>query len=168
MFFPFHLTAGYWPALWNALMQEVTDEHFREEMRLQIELAGGDCSPRTLKRLQEIGPAARAFLARQRFLTSLGQNPIIHWCERYWLQVFILNFIGLERDLARQAQLKHAHWRERHEERLVGIIAANDHQFGQVVGFGQLPAPLQAQVVQGFAAELGMPNATGPSIQQMG
>lgn len=168
MFFPVHLTLGYWPALWNALVQEVADEHFREEMRLQIELAGSDGSARTLKRLQEIGPAARAFLARQRLLTSFGQNPIIHWWERYWLQVFILNFIELERDLAHQARLKHADWRELHEEKLVGIIAANDRHFGQVITFGQLPAPVQAQVVQGFAAELGMHNTTDSSTQQMG
>ncbi len=167
MFFPVHATWSYWQTLWNAFMQELTDAHFREEMLLQLELAGSDCSPRTLKRLDEIGPAARAFLAHQRLLIGLGHSPIIHAWQRYWLRVFVLNFLELERGLAHRAGLKHATWRVLHEERLVGIVSANERSFAQVITFGQLPSPVQAQVVQGFAEAVGIPGATESVPVQM-
>lgn len=153
---------------YDSLIQDYLDGIRLEEASLQLDLVGDENPLRTERRIQKFGASARVFLTQVKWLIQLARfNPLIHWWTSLLLRQFVSNFLRLERKLAQQGKMSYVAWCELHKDGLAKILAANDRRFNEVIVFRQLPAPVQVQVVQGLAREIGQPNATETPPQQM-
>lgn len=155
-----------WLAWGQSFLAEINSELGLVEKQLQFEAAGAQDDPKTWRLMARSAPGSRAFLTHVHWLLWLTSvNPLLHQWALRELCHFVQNYLAVERRLADRAQLQPSRWRRRYGKRLIRA-AASDPLFGSISLYDRLPVAKQAQMVQGIATELGMPDASDPPMQQ--